>query len=144
MDLTDFDIVIDQCWFMDWDFILELRNTFSEHFIQQHEISKEEHYEFMKKHQENYFILDVKIKNGEWKKAGFVGVVYNDIRFAVHPDFQKMGLGTKLLKFIKERYPSATARVKLENNASALTFQKAGFVLERVDTQFCYYISSHE
>ena len=58
---------------------------------------------------------------------GYYGVVEDDIRFCVHPDHQKKGIGTKMLKHLKERHPGASAIVKLDNEPSLKVFKKVGY-----------------
>ena len=59
--------------------------------------------------------------------AGYVGVINDDIRIATHPDFQKKGVGKFLLSEIKNVFPSAYAKIKIDNEASLKLFQSAGF-----------------
>lgn len=130
----------------EWDFILYLRNTQNQGFINQNQISKEEHYEFMKQHYKDYYIVgfadDYDSRDGGvvWiKYIGFIGVVNNDIRFAIDPEYQGKGYGTILLSFIKEKYPIAIGKVKHDNIASQKAFIKAGYSCYKQDDQFCYY-----
>lgn len=144
MAISD-NLTIQKVYYKDWDFILWLRNKQKDGFVQQHEISKEEHYEFMTKYGENYYVVGTPLPCDYYfdNCYGFVGVVNNDIRFAVHPDCQNKGIGTFMLKFIKERYPEAIGKVKHDNIASSYAFTKAGFQVFHSDEQFCYYTSKN-
>jgi GNAT superfamily N-acetyltransferase len=110
-----------------WDFILELRNNnkIKLGFISQEEIKKAEHHNFMKINNENYYICLY-----ENTPAGFVGIVNNDIRFAVDERFQKKGIGNFLISFIKDKYPNAQAKVKVENQSSLKCFEKNSFKIK--------------
>jgi RimJ/RimL family protein N-acetyltransferase len=107
-----------------WEFIRELRtNRFvMEGFISQVDISAEEQRDYMRRHASRYFVC---LYNG--KPAGYVGVVENDIRIAVHPDFQRMGIGSYMLRRLVEHYPLAEAKIKIDNEASLRLFERAGF-----------------
>lgn len=129
------DLIIDKAFYHDWEFIRELRNSQKQGFIQQHEISDFEHYVYMLEHGEDYYIAE---RNGH--QVGFVGVVNGDIRFAVHSDYQGQSIGTKLLKFIKQRYPYCIGKVKKHNIASNKAFEKANFVLYYETDQFKYWV----
>ena len=58
--------------------------------------------------------------------AGYVGVINDDVRVCTHPDFQRKGVGSFMLKHIKELYPNASARIKFENIASVFLFANSG------------------
>ena len=75
--------------------------------------------------------------NGE--PAGYVGVVENDIRIATHPDKQRRGAAAFMLGYMTARFPTARAKIKVENTASLALFANAGFItryylLERAAT----------
>lgn len=112
----------------EWNFIRFLRNVVKEGFISQHKISEEEHENFMKKNWNSYFIVWDETRS---LPLGFVGVVDNDIRFAIDPYFQGKGIGTELLEFIREAFPKAIGKVKVDNISSNRAFEKAGYVVEK-------------
>lgn len=105
-----------------WDFVLFLRNDLREFFFTKEEISKDKHRSFMEENNDSYFIC--LSKDGE--PMGWVGVVENDVRVAVHPNYQKQGVGKFMLSFIKEEYPYATAKISRNNKASLNLFNSAG------------------
>lgn len=107
-----------------WDEILKIRNENCFGFGNDSIISQDIHYDFMKKHYDNYFVLFL---SDIQRVVGFVGCVNNDIRVAVHSDFKKMGLGKDLILFIKNKYPNSIAKVKPDNIASLKLFQSCGF-----------------
>jgi len=106
-----------------WDFIRNLRNDsrVKKGFIQQHEISLDEHYDHMGHCAATYRICLI-----EDKPAGYARVDYSgDISVCVHPDYQKQGVGTALIEDIS--YSDAFAKIKIENEASLRLFEKCGF-----------------
>ena len=107
-----------------WEFIRNLRNhpDVKGGFIQQAEITKEEHERHMLRFGLFYYICIV-----EDQPAGYVGAINRDIRVATHPNFQGMGVGTYMITEIMKFFPNATAKVKLENEASLRLFQKCNF-----------------
>lgn len=132
------DIFIDKVYYTDWEFIRWLRNLTKDNFIHQHEITKQEHQDFMMKNYQNYYVA--LINPADWTPIGFVGDVGGDIRFAVHPDYQGKKVGTKLLQFIKEKYPFSIGKVKKDNISSNKAFEKAKFVLYYETENFNYWV----
>jgi len=107
-----------------WEFIRLLRNDerIKHGFIEQDEISREDHQKYMTKHGDKFYICLVNMS-----PAGYVGVLDNDIRVATHPDYQKKGVGLYMINELTKRHPNAVAKIKLENEASIKLFEKAGF-----------------
>ena len=116
-----------------YEFIRKLRNMDSvrQRFISQDYINKKQQTAYMRKHRNHYFLC---LFNG--KAAGYIGVVRGDIRIAVHPKFQRKGIGLFLVKNIIKNYPNLQAKVKIDNKASFNLFKKAGFSLK-------YYLFEH-
>jgi len=89
------------CTELAWDFILRLRNENSSNFIDQHEITKEEHYAFMEKYGKNYFIF-YRTCNGCkcgacYCPSGFIGIVNNDIRLCTDSSYRREGVAVEML-----------------------------------------------
>lgn len=122
-----------------WEYILYVRNRTKHGFVSQEEIDEETHYKFMAEYWKNYWIA----LSDLGARVGFVGVINNDIRFALLPASQGKGVGTKMLQFIKQQYPEAIAKVKHDNAASSKAFTKAGFQIFHSDDQFSYYTSKN-
>jgi|TARA_R100000664_G_scaffold31699_1_gene45610 ribosomal protein S18 acetylase RimI-like enzyme len=107
-----------------WEFIRQLRNDerVKHGFIEQVEITKEQHEKYMNLHGDKFYICLV----GQ-KAAGYVGVIDNDIRVATHPDYQKKGVALYMINELMKLHPEAFAKVKVGNEASVALFEKAGF-----------------
>jgi hypothetical protein len=81
-----------------WDFILSLRNEFFEHsfYEQEHAISKDEHYEYMKKQTTNpNFYQWVAVNDN--LSIGYVRILDHDINIMVDKKSQNKGVGTIML-----------------------------------------------
>tara|TARA_R110002110_G_scaffold296180_2_gene510408 strand:+ start:857 stop:1234 length:378 start_codon:yes stop_codon:yes gene_type:complete len=106
-----------------YNFIRCLRNdeVVSEGFIEKVHITEDMQQEYMGRHKNDYFLC---MYDGE--PAGYVGVINDDVRVCTHPDFQRKGVGSFMLKHIKELYPNASARIKFENIASVFLFANSG------------------
>jgi ribosomal protein S18 acetylase RimI-like enzyme len=107
-----------------FNFILELRNhpKLKEGFIEQAIISFEEHENYMAEYGKSYYICLL-----GHELVGYVGVIEDDIRIAVHPDYQQLGLGKFMVSEIMKIYPNAHAKVKVTNRASRHLFEGLGF-----------------
>jgi GNAT superfamily N-acetyltransferase len=77
---------------------------------------------FMTHNADDYFIC----VNADRTPVGFVGVVCNDIRIAVHPDHQGRGYARYMLETIKVVYPEAHAKIFVKNIASRKLFESVG------------------
>lgn len=117
----------------DWEIIRAIRNhpencqyfgnqsvNFNEHRM--HMIEKQDYYRMCVVEQEGKYV------DGVLKLCvGFVGVVDNDIRLAILPEFKNMGIGTFMVKEMLKLYPNLCAKVKIENENSLKLFEKLGF-----------------
>ena len=108
-----------------WENIRNLRNNpkVKSGFIQQAEIRKAEHINYMYENGSN-FIVAIN-EYGEF--LGYAGVLEDDIRVCVEPKWQKQGVGRKLIESLIERWPDAIAKVKITNTASFNLFKSMGF-----------------
>lgn len=109
-----------------WLFILQLRNRLREYFFNQEIIDASEHVAFMRKNWDNYYVY----LDDNRKPAGWVGVVDGDIRVAVSPEFQKLGIASFMLEHIKRMYPDAKAQILESNTASIKLFESAKIPME--------------
>lgn len=109
------------------EFIRGLRNDkrVKHNLIQQEHITERQQRRYMKKHGRKYCIC---LCDG--KPAGYIGVIDDDIRIVVHPDFQNKGIGLFLVRNIMKKHRKLQAKIKVENRASIRLFEKAGFKLK--------------
>ena len=59
--------------------------------------------------------------------AGYVGVIDNDIRVCTHPDFQGKSIGKFMINEAMNIWPTAFAKVKLNNYISIRLLESCGF-----------------
>ena len=119
-----------------WDFILSLRNEFFKHsfYEQKHAISKDEHYEYMKKQTTNpNFHQWIAASDG--LPIGYIRILDHDINIMVDKKFQNKGVGTIMLKLVEEKakklgLKKLEARVLIENQNSLKLFQKNNFQIK--------------
>ena len=119
-----------------WNFILSLRNAFFEHsfYEQKHAISKDEHYEYMKKQTANpNFHQWVAVNDS--LPIGYIRILDHDINIMVDKKFQNKGVGTIMLKLVEEKakklgLKKLEARVLIENQNSLKLFQKNDFQIK--------------
>ena len=107
-----------------FEFIRVLRNdeSIKVGFINQEEITSEQHELYMLNYHASYFIC---LMDNE--PVGYVGVIENDIRIAVLTEYHNLGIGKFMVSEILKRYPSSTAKVKVTNIPSQKLFEGLGF-----------------
>lgn len=107
-----------------WEFVRVLRNDerVQSGFIKSIHITEEMQEEYMTKHSEYYRIALV-----DGVPAGYVGVIEDDIRVCTDPFFQGKGVGKFMINEIMKEYPTAFAKVKVDNEASLRLFRTCGF-----------------
>jgi len=110
-----------------WEFIRLLRNDerVKNGFIKSAEISKEDQERYMARYNDNYMVCLV-----DDRPAGYIGEIEEDIRIAVHPDYQRKGVGTFMLNMFMESSQKCTAKIKIDNEASLKLFRSCGFKLK--------------
>ena len=113
-----------ECTLQYWEFVRVLRNDerVLDGFIKSVHITEEMQYQYMSNYSDFYRIALV---DGE--PAGYVGVIEDDIRVCTHPDFQGKGVGKFMINKCMEIWPTAFAKVKLDNEASIKLFEACGF-----------------
>jgi len=107
-----------------WEFVRLLRmdERVIDGFIQTIGITSEQQIKYMSKYSHCYRIALV-----DGTPAGFVGVIDDDIRVCTHPDFQGKGVGKFMINECMEIWPTAFAKVKIDNEASVKLFEACGF-----------------
>ena len=121
----NFELV--ECTSRYWEFVRVLRNDkrVLGGFIRTDYITEEMQKKYMNKHSQFYRIALV---NGI--PAGYLGVIEGDIRICSHPSFQGIGLGKFMINECMKIWPSAFAKVKIDNEASIRLFESCGFTKE--------------
>lgn len=107
-----------------WEFVRNLRldNRVTDGFIKTEYITKEMQEKYMGTHSDFYRIS---LFNDE--PVGYVGVIEDDIRVCTHPDYQGKGVGKFMINECMKIWPSAFAKVKIDNEASLKLFKSCGF-----------------
>ena len=98
-----------------WDFVRVLRNK-NIGFVEQVIITTDQQNQYMLKHKDNY-----KVCLFDNRPAGFIGVVDNDIRFAVAQQYKNKGVG----KWMLQQFPvpkNTIGKVKKDNLYSRQLF----------------------
>ena len=110
-----------------WEFVRLLRIDLRvlDGFVNKSEISKNQQEAYMEQFSDCYRIALL-----EDKPVGFFGVIENDIRICVHPDYQNQGIGKLLVKSCSLIWPNAGAKIKVSNEASIKLFESCGYQLE--------------
>jgi ribosomal protein S18 acetylase RimI-like enzyme len=107
-----------------WEFVRVLRNDerVLSGFIKSIHITEEMQNSYMSNHSQFYRIALV-----DGKPAGYVGVIEDDIRVCTHPDFQGKRVGKFMINECMKIWPTAFAKVKMDNDASIKLFEACGF-----------------
>lgn len=107
-----------------WEFVRTLRmdKRVADGFIHSADITPQGQKVYMTEYSGCYRIALV-----DGVPAGFVGVIDDDIRICTHPDFQKMGVGKFMITECMKLWPTAFAKVKIDNEASLKLFESCGF-----------------
>ena len=120
----------------DWDYILELRNNkkFKKNFYQQHEISKKEHYEYLKKQLNNANFFNWIICYGE-KNVGYIRILDYDVGIIIDENYQKKGFGREALELLeieskKIGLKKLVGKIMIDNITSKKIFEKNDFKLK--------------
>lgn len=118
-------MVIVDCTEEYWEFVRLLRNNplVQGGFIENVAITTDQQKIYMKKHCSDYFIALI-----DNEPVGYVGCIDGDIRVCTDPKHQNKGIGKSLIDFIKTKYPSGYAKIKIENLSSLKAFESCGFV----------------
>jgi GNAT superfamily N-acetyltransferase len=110
-----------------FDFIRVLRNTLRSSFLEQAIITPDEQVAYMHRYKLHYYIALYRSM-----PAGFIGIINNDLRLAVQPEYQRLGIASFMLSEIRKKNIPFTVRVKASNHASQCFFEKNGFSREGV------------
>jgi ribosomal protein S18 acetylase RimI-like enzyme len=107
-----------------WEFVRVLRNDdrVQSGFIKSSNITKDMQSAYMMMYSKFYRIALI-----DGKPAGYVGVIDDDIRVCTHPNYQGQGVGKFMINECMKIWPTAFAKVKMENEASIRLFESCGF-----------------
>ena len=107
-----------------WEFVRVLRNDerVLSGFIKSSNITKDMQSAYMMMYSKFYRIALI-----DGKPAGYVGVIDDDIRVCTHPNYQGQGVGKFMINECMKIWPTAFAKVKMENEASIKLFEACGF-----------------
>lgn len=107
-----------------WEFIRTLRNDkrVVSGFIQSTYITKDMQQEYMEKYSNCFRVALL-----DNEPVGYVGVIEDDIRVCTHPNHQGRGVGKFMINKCMEIWPTAFAKVKVDNQASLKLFESCGF-----------------
>ena len=107
-----------------WEFIRTLRNDkrVVSGFIQSTYITKDMQQEYMEKYSNCFRVALL-----DNEPVGYVGVIEDDIRVCTHPNYQGTGVGKFMINKCMEIWPTAFAKVKVDNQASLKLFESCGF-----------------
>ena len=108
-----------------WEFIRTLRNDkrVLEGFIQSTYINKKMQLNYMEENNQHFRVAI--INNNP---VGYIGVIKDDIRVCTHPDYQGRGVGKFMINKCMEIWPTAFAKIKINNKASLKLFESCGFI----------------
>ncbi len=86
----------------DWDFILELRNSFYNFFYKQDKpLKRDEHFEYMEKQKSNpnfhHWVIQY-----EGEDAGYVRILENDVGIMIKKEFQGKGIASVSLRSVEK------------------------------------------
>ena len=115
-----------------WEFIrlLRMNRDVEGGFIERADISVEDKISCMNKYAEDYRVCFDDIT-----PCGYIGVVENDLRICVTPDYWGIGVGSFMLNQTKELWPNPQVRIKVSNVASINLFRKNGYTEKYVITE---------
>lgn len=107
-----------------WEFIRTLRNDkrVLDGFIKSTYITKEMQLSYMKNNNQYFRVALI-----NETPVGYVGVIKDDIRVCTHPNYQGKGVGKFMINKCMEIWPTAFAKVKINNEASIKLFESCGF-----------------
>lgn len=107
-----------------WEFVRNLRNDerVKDSFIKTTYITEDMQEAYMTVHYKYYKIALI-----DNAPVGYIGVIDDEIRICVHPAFQKRGVGKFMVKEGMKIWPSASAKIKITNEASIKLFKSCGF-----------------
>ena len=118
-----------------WEFVrlLRMNAAVKDGFVEDAKISAEDQIQYMKNH-----ALAYRVCLYDQVPCGYIGVVENDLRICVSPEFWGKGVGSFMIEQTKDIWPTPQVKIKISNIASINLFKKNGFtetfvILEKND-----------
>lgn len=118
-----------------WEFVrlLRMNAAVKDGFVEDAKISAEDQIQYMKNH-----ALAYRVCLYDQVPCGYIGVVENDLRICVSPEFWGKGVGSFMIEQTKDIWPNPQVKIKFSNIASINLFKKNGFtekfvILEKND-----------
>ena len=120
----------------DWDYILILRNneSFQLNFYEQHKISKQEHYDYLEKQENNpHFFNWIICSNNE--DVGYVRILDNDVSIIIDEKYHGQGIGENAINILENEakllgLKKLVGKMMIDNKASEKIFLKNNFKLK--------------
>ena len=129
------DVKLRQVEKRDWNFILELRNSFYNFFYKQDKpLKQDEHFEYMEKQKSNPNFHQWVIEYDD-EDAGYVRILENDVGIMIKKEFQGKGVASVSLSLVEKEavklgIKKLVALVKPGNESSEKIFKKNGYILK--------------
>jgi GNAT superfamily N-acetyltransferase len=125
--MMGYNLELVHCGKQYWEFVRVLRmdKRVLDGFIEKVEITPEQQIAYMTKYSDCF-----RIALSDNEPVGYFGVIEDDIRICVHPDYQKKGIGKFLVNSCFEIWPNALAKIKITNQSSQKLFESCGYVRE--------------
>jgi len=119
-----------------WEFVRKLRNDpeIQRGFVEQVYITEQQQRKYMEKYNDNYYICLV-----DGLPVGYVGEIDNDIRIAVRRDYQRLGIGERMIREFMVLKPNSRPKILKDNTVSQRLFERCGFKRSNEDELFYYY-----
>jgi GNAT superfamily N-acetyltransferase len=122
MNRPDIDVVDNDPKYHEFIRILRNDPRVADGFLERVQITAEQQAAYMERNAHCYVVARC-----GGIPVGYAGVVDDDLRICVHPNYQSQGIGEILLQTILQRFPKAQVRIKWGNEASLRLFAKFGF-----------------
>lgn len=121
------EITISRCEQQYWDFVRVLRmdERVLDGFVEKMEITPEQQTAYMTRYSDCFRIALL-----DNVPVGYFGVIEDDIRICIHPDYQRKGIGKFLVHECSKIWPNALAKIKVTNESSRKLFESCGWKLE--------------
>ena len=120
----------------DWNYILKLRNDerFRPNFYEQHTILDVEHFEYLKKQQNNPNFFNWIICSND-NDVGYIRILDNDVSIILDDKFHNNGIGTESIRILEEKARSLglkklVGKMMIENKKSEKIFLNNDFKLK--------------